>query len=79
MTVRRVLDVRAALSIQVQAAGKGESSVHITYEFTPTSLEGTRVVAERHSEAAFRTSMEWWECSMNHFLETGRILRSLDG
>lgn len=67
--------VATRLSIQVTAAGEGESSVRITYEFTPTSPAGERQVAERHSPKAFRESMEWWERSMNHFLTTGTILR----
>jgi len=71
--------VATRLCVRVQAAGEGQSSVAITYEFTPTSPEGERIVTGRHSEEAFRKSMEWWERSMNHFLATGTILREIDG
>jgi hypothetical protein len=67
------------LCVQVEAAGEGRSSVQIAYDFTPTSAGGERTVAEHHSEEAFRKSMEWWERSMNHFLETGTILRRRAG
>ena len=67
------------LCVRVEADGGGRSLVHVTYEFTPTSPQGARVVAEHHSEEAFRRSLEWWERSMNEFLTTGRILRRRDG
>lgn len=67
--------IATRLCIRVEAAGLGESSVQITYELTPTSQDGVRAVTEHHSEEAFRKSMYWWERSINHFLETGTILR----
>jgi hypothetical protein len=67
--------VATRLTIQVRPARAGESSVEITYEFTPTSSAGVRLVSERHSEDAFHESMKWWEASMNHFLESGTTLR----
>ena len=69
--------VATRLAIRVRPAGACESSVEITYEFTPTSPAGERVIARRHSEDAFRKSMEWWERSMNHYLETGVTLREV--
>lgn len=63
------------LGVRVRAAGEAESSVEVTYDFTATSPAGESLIAKRHSEDAFRKSMEWWERSMNHFLETGTILR----
>lgn len=68
--------VATRLTVRVQPAGENESSVRVTYEFTATSPDGERLVASRHSETAFRTSPEWWERSMNHFLATGTILRA---
>ena len=67
--------VATRLTVRVQAAGEGQSSVDITYELTPTSPEGERIVTGRHAEEAFHKSMAWWERSMNHFLATGTILR----
>lgn len=67
------------LCARVEADGEGRSLVHVTYEFTPTSPEGARFAAGHHSEEAFLRSLQWWERSMNHFLETGRILRRRDG
>jgi hypothetical protein len=70
--------VATRLCVRVQAADEGESTVQVTYEFTPTSPEGERLVARRHSEESFRKAMEWWQRSMNHFLETGTVLRAAD-
>jgi hypothetical protein len=68
--------VATRLAIRVQAAGEGESTVWVTYELTPTSPDGEHLVAKRHSEEAFNMAMAWWERSMNHFLETGSVLRA---
>jgi hypothetical protein len=65
-----------ATRIAVKIADRGSSSdVVVTYTFTPTSEAGARLVAERHTEEAFRGQMEWWERSMNHYVATGSILR----
>lgn len=66
--------IATQLQIHVEAAGEAVSSVCITYHFVPTSEAGARLVRERHAEAEFRKAMEWWERSMNHYLETGTRL-----
>jgi hypothetical protein len=66
--------VATRLEVRVEPAD-GASLVHITYDFSPTSEAGVRLVNERQSPEAFRASMEWWERSMNHFIRTGTTLR----
>ena len=66
--------VGTRLSVRVEDHD-ASSDVHISYHFTPTSEAGARFVAERHSEEAFRTDMDWWERSMNYYLATGALLR----
>jgi hypothetical protein len=70
--------VATRLCVRVEAAGEASSRVDIAFEFTPTSEDGVRYCARRHSESAFEEAMAWWERSMNHFLETGRTLRKGD-
>jgi hypothetical protein len=63
------------LCILVQAAEGEASTVKVTYHFTPLSEAGVALAREAHSEEAFRSSMAWWEASMNHWLRTGELLR----
>lgn len=72
----RVTTGLVATRLVVRIEDRGTSSdVIVTYRFTPTSEAGARFVAERHSEEAFRGQMEWWERSMNHYIDTGAVLR----
>jgi len=67
--------VATRLAVQVEPSGPGRSAVRVTYHFVPTSEAGARFIRERHSEESFRRSMGVWERSMNHFVETGALLR----
>ena len=52
------------------------STVHVRYTFTPLGVAGAELVRDKHSESAFRRSLDWWERSMNHWLRTGETLRA---
>jgi hypothetical protein len=67
--------VATCLLITLETNSDGSTAVHVTYTFTPLSAEGVTLVRERHSETSFQQAMEWWERSMNHFIETGKMLR----
>lgn len=73
----RVTTGLAATRLRISLAENTDhttTSVHITYVFTPISQEGVAFVRKNHEERAFCKSMAWWEKSMNHFIETGRML-----
>jgi len=68
--------VATRLTVEIEAGADGGSTVRVTYTFVPLSAAGAELVREKHSEAAFRRSLEWWERSMNHWLRTGETLRA---
>ncbi|GMU66347.1 MAG: hypothetical protein AMXMBFR36_26210 [Acidobacteriota bacterium] len=68
--------VATRLVVRIEAGADGGSTVRVTYTFTPLGAAGAELVREKHSEAAFRRSLEWWERSMNHWLRTGETLRA---
>jgi hypothetical protein len=68
--------VATRLRVEIEAGADGGSTVRVTYTFVPVSAAGAELVREKHSEAAFRRSLEWWERSMNHWLRTGETLRA---
>lgn len=68
--------VATRLEVGIEAGADDRSIVRVAYTFTPLSEAGAALVAERHSEAAFRRALEWWERSMNHWLRTGELLRA---
>lgn len=68
--------VATRLVVRIEERAGGGSTVRVTYTFTPLGAAGAELVREKHSEAAFRRSLEWWERSMNHWLRTGETLRA---
>jgi hypothetical protein len=67
--------VATTLRLTVHDNGDGSSAVAIRYAITPTSPDGEAFAAGRYGEDDFRAAMVWWERSMNHFLQTGQMLR----
>lgn len=63
------------LQIQLEDNRDGTTSAHISYTFTALSEEGNRFVDD-YTEEAFNHRMLHWERSMNHFLETGNVLKA---
>ena len=63
------------LTVQLEDAGDGRSLAHITYTFTSLSAHGDMFLEHHQTEQAFMKMVTWWEKSLNHFLETGEMLR----
>lgn len=68
--------VATRLVVRIEDGDGGGSTVRVAYTFTPLGAAGAELVREKHSEAAFQRSLEWWERSMNHWLRTGETLRA---
>ena len=64
----------STLRVQVKPDGEGSSVVAIRYTVVPTSAAGEAYAEERYERFDLLDSVLWWERSMNHFLETGRML-----
>jgi len=65
-----VVRIKIALALH----GSDQTQVHITYEYTPLNEKQTAYV-NGALEQDFRTSMAFWERAINHYLETGTMLR----
>jgi hypothetical protein len=64
----------ARLTVSVKEMGEGRSRVVVTYDFTALSEAGNHFL-EQYTEQAFIETMQFWEKSMNYYLETGKILK----
>ena len=62
------------LNIAVAEADGGRSHVDIEYTFTAIAPKGNQFV-ETYTQDAFLEAVNFWERSMNYFLETGERLR----
>jgi hypothetical protein len=67
------------LRLEVLPAGDGSSRVAISYSVIPTSDRGEADAAERYDRRGLLAAIAWWERSMNHYLQTGRLLRHVAG
>jgi len=76
----RVTTGLVATRLRILLAGNADdtTSVHIKYVFTPLSEKGVAFVRKNHAEDVFCRSMDWWEKSMNHFIQTGQMLKKMD-
>jgi hypothetical protein len=63
------------IEIEVSPQGSDESAVAIRYTYVSLGPRGDRRI-DAITEEAWRTDMELWERSMNHFLATGEMLAS---
>ena len=63
----------ARVHITVQAGKNNTSSVKITYTITALSEEGNRFI-DHFTQDNFDKDMQFWEATMNHFIETGKPL-----
>jgi hypothetical protein len=63
------------LRIRLEANGEGATAAHISYTFTALSEKGNQFI-DAYTESEFFRRMKWWEEAMNHFLQTGAMLKS---
>lgn len=63
----------ALLTIAVKEKAPNASSVRITYVITALSEDGNRFL-EAFTEKKFNEAMQFWEKSMNYYLESGKRL-----
>lgn len=66
------------LSVQIKPLGTDQSNVLITYVRTGVSEAGNAAIARAQRLDADRAMIELWERAMNHYLATGRLLKSED-
>ena len=64
----------AHLTIAVKEKAANLSTVMITYVMTALSEEGNQFL-EALNQDHFESGMQFWEASMNHYLETGEKLK----
>jgi hypothetical protein len=62
------------IDILLAPLGSGETEAAIRYTYTALGEQG-RESLERSTEEEWLRMMEWWEKSMNHYLQTGERLR----
>ena len=63
----------ACLKVRIEDGGKHISRMHIAYTFTALTEEGNQFI-DNFTEENFVKDMQFWEATMNHYLETGRPL-----
>ena len=63
----------AHVSVRIEEDGKHISRVHITYAITALTEAGNKFI-ENFTEENFVKDMQFWEATMNHYLETGKAL-----
>jgi hypothetical protein len=67
----------ACLKVRIEDGGKHISRMHIAYTFTALTEEGNQFI-DNFTEENFVKDMQFWEATLNHYLETGRPLPRSD-
>ena len=62
------------INIQLENIGQNQTKTEIQYMYTALSDYGNDFI-ENDMEQNFENSMNWWEKSINHYLETGEKLK----
>jgi hypothetical protein len=60
--------------INLEPVSEGRTNTHIRYEYTALSEEQNRFIRDE-LDHVFLQNMEWWEKAINHYLETGEMLK----
>ena len=63
------------LQIDLQENDDSTTGAHISYTFTALSEQGNMFI-NNYTDEDFRHRMQRWEQSMNHFLTTGKLLKT---
>jgi hypothetical protein len=67
----------AEVTVRIEDGGRQTSRVHITYTITALTEAGNQFI-EKFTEDNFVKDMQFWQASMNHYLETGKALSQSD-
>lgn len=67
--------IATRLNIVLKPEGETQTAAHLSYEYTALSAEGEREV-ELYDRAWFEAKMKGWQTALNHYLETGKLLRA---
>ena len=67
----------ALVAVRIAEGGHQTSRVHISYTITALSEAGNAFV-DNFSQENFVEDMQFWEATMNHYLQTGKALPQSD-
>ena len=67
----------AEVTVRIEDGGEQTSRVHITYTITALTEAGNQFI-DKFTEDNFLKDMQFWEATMNHYLETGKALSQSD-
>ena len=62
------------INIKLTPVGNDKTEAEIVYQYTGLNKEQNEFI-NNGLESKFEESMRWWERSINHYLETGRMLK----
>lgn len=62
------------INIQLEPKSAEETYAHIRYQYTALNEEQNEFI-EKNLETSFQSSMQWWEKALNHYLQTGTMLK----
>ena len=62
------------INIGLEEVDNEQTTVFIDYQFTALSEKQNNFI-ENKLETEFNASMQWWEKAINHYLETGQMLK----
>jgi len=65
------------INIQLERINKEQTKVFINYQYTALN-ENQNEFINTELEHSFTKSMEWWEKAINHYLETGNLLKKIE-
>jgi len=64
------------ISINLEPISESQTFTHISYEYTALSEDQNCFIEDR-LDHEFLQSMEWWEKAINHYLQTGKMLKKV--
>lgn len=71
----RATDNVEVVLLDIELEDNGDScKAHIEYRFVPFA-EGRKYHLQQSLPTRFPAMMDWWEQALNHFLETGKMLK----
>jgi hypothetical protein len=62
------------INIFLELRDDGNTDAFIHYQYTGLNEEQNKFI-ETELEDSFKLSMEWWETAINHYLESGEMLK----